>query len=74
MNRLQLYYFKYIGSNKTSKNLYEIYIIYKSIKINKGEKNVYRKRGDDPNADNSLNMEKPKRLRLVVVNYYFHKK
>lgn len=31
-----------------------------------GEKNVYRRRGDDPNADNSFNMEKPKRLKLVV--------
>ena len=31
-----------------------------------GEKNVYKRRGDDPNADNSLNMEKPKRFRLVV--------
>ena len=31
-----------------------------------GEKNVFKRRGDDPNADNALNMEKPKRLRLVV--------
>lgn len=31
-----------------------------------GEKNVYRRRGDDPNADNSFQMEKPKRLKLVV--------
>ncbi len=31
-----------------------------------GEKNVYKRRGDDQNADNSFNMEKPKRLRLVV--------
>ena len=31
-----------------------------------GEKNVFKRRGDDPNADNSFNMEKPKRLRLVV--------
>jgi len=31
-----------------------------------GEKNVYRRRGDDPNADNSFNMEKPKRLKLLV--------
>lgn len=31
-----------------------------------GEKNVYKRRGDDPNADNSFNIEKPKRLRLVV--------
>lgn len=31
-----------------------------------GEKNVYKRRGDDPNAGNSLNMEKPKRFRLVV--------
>ena len=31
-----------------------------------GEKNIYRRRGDDPNADNALTMEKPKRLRLVV--------
>lgn len=27
---------------------------------------MYKRRGDDPNADNSLNMEKPKRFRLVV--------
>jgi hypothetical protein len=31
-----------------------------------GEKNVYKRRGDDPNADNSFNIEKPKRLRLLV--------
>lgn len=31
-----------------------------------GEKNVYKRRGDDPNADGSFSMEKPKRLRLVV--------
>lgn len=31
-----------------------------------GEKNVYRRRGEDPNADSGHNMEKPKRLRLVV--------
>jgi hypothetical protein len=31
-----------------------------------GEKNVFKRRGDDNNADNDLNMEKPKRLRLVV--------
>jgi hypothetical protein len=31
-----------------------------------GEKNVYKRRGDDPNAENSFNIEKPKRLRLVV--------
>jgi hypothetical protein len=31
-----------------------------------GDKNVYRRRGDDPNADSSFEMEKPKRLRLVV--------
>jgi von Willebrand factor A domain-containing protein 8 len=31
-----------------------------------GEKNVYKRRGEDPNADNSFNMEKPKRLRLIV--------
>ena len=31
-----------------------------------GEKNVYRRRGDDPHADNAFNMEKPKRLKLIV--------
>lgn len=31
-----------------------------------GEKNVYRRRGEDPNAENAFNMEKPKRLKLVV--------
>ncbi|CAF0766137.1 unnamed protein product [Brachionus calyciflorus] len=31
-----------------------------------GEKNVYKRRGDDPNAENSLNPEKPKRLKLIV--------
>ena len=35
-----------------------------------GEKNVYKKRGDDPNADSALNMEKPKRLKLVVVRKF----
>jgi hypothetical protein len=31
-----------------------------------GEKNVFRRCGEDPNADNSFNMEKPKRLKLIV--------
>ena len=31
-----------------------------------GEKNVYKKRGEDENAANELEMEKPKRLKLVV--------
>jgi len=31
-----------------------------------GEKNIFKRRGEDPNSENSLNMEKPKRLRLVV--------
>lgn len=31
-----------------------------------GEKNVYRRRGEDQNADSNHNMDKPKRLRLVV--------
>lgn len=31
-----------------------------------GEKNVYKRRGEDPNADNSFQHEKPKRLKLVV--------
>jgi hypothetical protein len=31
-----------------------------------GEKNVYKRRGEDPDAESSLSMEKPKRLRLVV--------